>query len=144
MKKLKQKDMEDINRFHAHSPHARIIKQFLCWNFKEDDILIRSQIDASGNKSVDIVSNVCKVPKKFRVIHIDELGIPWVKQLCVRGGMGNKLYCLINYAINYSWEVDPEQIDAIILGYKYDPRSEYKNMRSSTPQYGVSRQKQES
>jgi hypothetical protein len=59
-----------------------------------------------------------------------------VKQLSVRGGLGNKMYCLMNYVNNYRWEVDPEQVDAILLGYRYDPRAEYRRMRDENSEYG--------
>ena len=136
MKNLKQKDIEDIKKFHSHSPQSRMIKEFLSWKFSVDDVLIRHTHNHNSDRSVDIVSEVCPVPKKFRVLHIDELGIPWVKQLSVRGGLGNKMYCLMNYVNNYKWEVDPEQVDALLLGYKYDPRTEYRRMRDDDPNYG--------
>jgi hypothetical protein len=136
MKYLKQKDIEDIKKFHEQSPQAKMIRDYHSWKFNVDDVLIRHSTDHDGNKVVDIVSESCRVPKKFRVVKVDELGIPWVKQLSVRGGLGNKLYCLMNYVNNYTWEVDPEQIDAVLLGYKYDPRAEYRRMRDENPQYG--------
>jgi hypothetical protein len=139
MKHLKTKDIEDIKKFLTQSPQAKVVREFLSWKFNVDDVLIRYSVDYEGNKTIDKVSEACPVSKKFRVLYIDELGIPWVKQLSVRGGLGNKLYCLMNYANNYTWEIDPEQIDAVLLGYKYDPRAEYKNMRNQNPQYGGTR-----
>lgn len=136
MENLKAKDVDDIKRFHSQSPLAKTIREYNSWKFGEGDILIRYSTDHKNNKMLDKVSEVCPVPKKFRVLHIDELGIPWVKQLSVRGGLGNKMYCLMNYINNYTWEVDPEQIDAVILGYKYDPRAEYRRMRDTNPEYG--------
>lgn len=135
MKHLKAKDLEDIKKFHDHSPQARMVRELTSWKFNVNDVLVRYSV-TDGNKTLDKVSEACPVPKKFRVLHVDELGIPWVKQLSVRGGLGNKLYCLMNYVNNYTWEVDPEQIDAVLLGYKYDPRAEYRRMRNENPQYG--------
>jgi len=136
MKNLKPKDIEDINKFHSQSPQSKMVKEYLSWKFSVGDILIRSSRDYDGEVTIDSVSGSCPVPKKFRVLHIDDLGIPWVKQLSVRGGLGNKMYCLMNYVNNYNWVVDPEQIDAIILGHKYDPRAEYRRMRDDNPKYG--------
>ena len=136
MKHLKQKDIEDIKKFHEHSPQAKQIRDFLSWKFNVNDVLVGYATDHDRNKTLDKVSADCPVPKKFRVMHVDELGIPWVKQLSVRGGLGNKMYCLMNYIHNYTWEIDPEQIEAILLGYKYDPRIEYRRMRDENPKYG--------
>jgi hypothetical protein len=84
-----------------------------------------------------MVSDVCQVPKKYRVVFIDALGVPWVKQLSVRGGLGNRMYCLATVDPGrYHYMVDPEQLEAILLGYKYDSRREYKQMRSQNPNYG--------
>lgn len=136
MKYLKPKDIEDINRFASTSPLAKMLKNLKTWNFSVGDVIVRYTVDSRGNKNLDLVSTRCPVPKKFRVLHIDDLGVPWVKQLSVSGGLGNKLYCLMNYIHNFQWEVDPEQIDSIILGHQYDPRAEYKRMRNSNPDYG--------
>lgn len=133
MTNLKAKDAEDIKKFAENSPLAHTIKQYKNWKFSVGDVLIRKSIRTND---IDRVSETCPVPRKFRVIHIDELGIPWVKQLSVRGGLGNKLYNLMTYVQNFIWEVDPEQIDALILGYKYDPRAEYRRMRDENPEYG--------
>lgn len=138
MRHLKPKDTEDIQKFLNTNPIARMLKKMQGWKFDVGDILIRYEIDSRGKKHVDCVSTACPVPKKFRVLHIDDLGVPWVKQLSVSGGMGNKLYCLLNYVHQYEWETDPEQVDALLLGYKYDPRAEYKRMRESNPNYGKS------
>ena len=136
MKNLKTKDVEDIEKFHSHSPQAKMMKEYLSWKFEVGDVLIRSSTNQAEAAVIDKVSESCPVPKKFRVLHVDELGIPWVKQLSVRGGLGNKMYCLMNYVNNYKWEIDPEQVDAILLGYRYDPRAEYRRMRDENSEYG--------
>jgi hypothetical protein len=136
MYRLKPDELQEIERFKTHHPQGKMLAEYLNWKFQIDDVLIRYHVDSNGAKSLDMVSDDCQVPKKFRVVKIDDLGIPWVKQLSVRGGLGNKLYCLMNYAGRFSWIVDPEQIDAMLLGYRYDPRIEYKRMRDGNPEYG--------
>lgn len=137
MNNLKPKDIEDIKKFHLQSPQSKIVKEYLSWKFNIGDVLVRTATTFNNNETIiDKVSESCPVPKKFRVLYIDELGIPWVKQLSVRGGLGNKMYCLMNYVNNYSWKIDPEQIDAVLLGYKYDPRAEYRRMRNENSEYG--------
>jgi hypothetical protein len=133
MNYLKPQDLIEIERFKSYHQLGIILTQYLKWDFNVGDVLVRSK---HGETELDIVSKVCPVPKKFRVIYIDELGVPWAKQLSVRGGMGTQLYCLLNYASYFNWKHDPEIFDAILLGYKYDPRAEYRRMRNEDPNYG--------
>lgn len=134
---LKPDEMIDVERFAKEHPLGRILTEMKNWKFQEGDILIRSVKDMEGHSSIDMVSTECQVPKKYRVMLIDDIGIPWVKQLSVRGGLGSKLYCLANIDANrYKYKVDPEQLDALLLGVKYDPRIEYKRMRQDNPDYG--------
>lgn len=134
---LKPKDLSDIKNFLENSPHAKAIREYNRWKFEVGDVIIRYTKSYDGTKSPDMVSQTCPVPKKYRVVYIDELNVPWVKQVLVRGGLGSKLFCLLNYNNpNSTWELDPEQVDASLLGYKYDPRVEYKRMRTENPGYG--------
>jgi hypothetical protein len=50
MKNLKPKDIEDIEKFHSHSPQAKMMKEYLNWKFEVGDVLIRSstnQVEAA-------------------------------------------------------------------------------------------------
>jgi hypothetical protein len=135
---LKPDEMKDVERFAKEHPFGRLLAEMKNWQFQVDDILIRTFKDLDGNSSVEMVSAECQVPKKYRVMLIDDVGIPWVKQLSVRGGLGVKLYCLANVDIErYKYKVDPEQLEATLLGVKYDPRIEYKRMRKDKPEYGA-------
>ncbi len=137
MLKIKPEDLRSIERFAKEHPTGRLLSEMKNWNFQVGDVLIRNLRDHDGNQSVDVVSDNCKVPKKYRVVYMDALGVPWVKQLSVRGGLGDKIYCLATVDHNkLSYQVDPEQLEASLLGYKYDPRIEYKRMRADNPNYG--------
>lgn len=138
---LSPSDIKDIEAFKAHNPVGRLLLEIRdVWKFAVGDVLIRYRINEDG-REIDMVSDVCPVPKKFRVMHIDDLGIPWVKQLSVRGGLGTKLASLVEAWSQgkYRYAVDPEQIDSILLGYKYDPRIEYRKLRNENPNYGKSK-----
>jgi len=138
--KLKSQELQDVEKFLDTSPVAKLLRECSNWDFSIGDVLVKFKLDHDGNKTIEHVSEICPIPKKFRIVHIVNVGntkIPWVKQVSVRGGLGNKLYCILNYSQpSVRWEVDPEQIDATLLGYKYDPRLEYKNMRTENPGYG--------
>lgn len=129
-------DVKNIERFSKEHPTGMLLNEMRNWKFQIGDVLIRHIINDT-TKNIDYVSETCQVPKKYRVVYIDELSIPWIKQLSVRGGMGEKIVCLANTDIRlYRYQVDPEQLDAALLGHNYDPRAEYKRMRNNNPNYG--------
>lgn len=133
---LKSEEQASIDFFLKNSHWAQMIRNYITWkDFKVGDILVRYKSDHSGKESVDLVSTECKVPKKFKVVFIDELGCPWVKNVNVRSGLGAKLYCLVD-AQRYKYTADPELLDCLIMGHRYDPRAQYRQWRSENPQYG--------
>lgn len=137
MLKLKPEELTEIEHFATQHPVGKVLSEMCHWHFQVDDVLVRQLRQEDGTMAIDMVSDTCQVPRKYRVIVTDALGVPWVKQLSVRGGLGSKLYCLAGMdASKFRYQVDPEQLEAILLGYKYDPRIEYKRMRESTPEYG--------
>ena len=135
-KALKPIDEQEIKRHLDHHPHASMLREFLSWkHFSVGDVLI--QIDRDHDNRVTQVSEVCKVPRKFKVLYIDELGVPWVKHVSVRGGLGRKIRPLTDMMpTRYTFEIDPEKFEAEMFGYRYDPRIEYKRMRDVNPDYG--------
>ena len=138
MVNLKPDEVIEISRFAKEHPTGRLLSEMREWKFEVGDVLIRHVRNTDdGSTSVDMVSDACQVPKKYRVVHIDALGIPWVKQLSVRGGLGSRMYCIATVDPGrYHYTVDPEQVEAALLGYRYDARIEYRRMRSENPNYG--------
>ena len=134
---LKENEKKDILRFLTVHPHAKLIRNYKNWlNFKEGDVLIRYRIDHEGNERIDNVSEVCPVPKKFKIVFVDEeIKSPWVKNVNVRGGLGTRLYCLTE-SQGFIYQVDPELVDCILMGARYDPRAQYRNWRRENPGYG--------
>jgi len=137
---LKDVDKEAVLHYMTTSHLYKLIQEFNSWNFEVGDVLVRYSYSTVGGrtKNIELVSSSCRVPKKYKIVYIDDAGIPWTKQVSVRGGYGKKIRPLTNISDGWSNTVaiDPEQIDAILLGYKYDPRSEYKKMRNGDPEYG--------
>jgi len=131
---LKSEEIKLVNSFIIHHPSAKMIRHYREWqHLKENDVLIRDRMDGT----LDKVSEQCDVPKKFKVIHIDELGFPWVKNINVRGGLGTKLYNL-SESLTFTYKIDTEQLDCLLLGGKYDPRAQYREWRKRNPTYGGS------
>ena len=136
MKYIDADDAKIIERFKTTHPVGMLLTAMKHWNFQVNDVLIRYSL-AEGKKNVDTVSDSCPVPKKYRVVHIDDIGMPWIKQLSVRGGMGERIICMAHVDPNlFHYTVDPEQLVAVILGHAYDPRAEYRRMRDNNPKYG--------
>jgi len=141
---LSPNDLKEVEGFKIHHPTGRLLIQLReIWKYTIGDILVRYIVD-SRSETLDLVSGSCPVPRKFRVMHIDDLGIPWLKQLSVRGGLGTKLSPITEMWCDgrYRYCVDQEQLDSILLGYKYDPRVEYRKMREENKTYGKSKTKQ--
>jgi len=132
---------KDIERFKANSIIGRTLSEIkYVWKYTVGDVLIRHKIE-TGSAEIDLISDACPVPKKFLIMHIDDLGIPWVKRLSVRGGLGTALANLTEIWGDgkYRFSVDPEQIDSILLGYAYDPLIEYRRFKNENPSYGKSK-----
>ena len=133
---LKANEIEAVEKFITNHPYARLIKNYKEWlDFKAGDVLIRYRFENNMVGKIDFVSERCRVPKKFKVIYIDEIGCPWVKNVNVRGGLGNKLYNLIESPA-YVYKTDPELMDCLIMDAKYDPRAQYRDWRRENPNYG--------
>lgn len=136
MKKLlKPSDEATIEQWHTHDSLALILRAVKEWSdFEIGEVLVKR--DLSNNNLVE-VSGQCRIPKKWKIVHIDDLGIPWIKVVSVRGGLGNKLEPMTKFQPNrFRFEIDPEKLDALLLGVRYDPRIEYKRMRDANPNYG--------
>jgi len=131
---------KEIRDFLDLASSAKLIREWHIWQlYKEGDVLIRQKrfgYGASVNWKFDVVSSYCPVPRKFKIVKIDELGIPWVKQISVRGGLGNKIHSLADSTQTYRYQQDPEMSMAILLGVDYEPRSQYKKWREDNPNYG--------
>lgn len=137
MLRLKPEELKDVEKFAKEHQIGKLLSEIKTWGFQVGDVLIRTTKTSDGKSEVDTMNDASGVPKKFKVVFIDDLGIPWIKQLSVRGGLGNKMHCLATMDVHrHSYKIDPEQLDAFLLGYKYDPRIEYKRMRTDNPNYG--------
>lgn len=94
-----------------------------------DDVLIMEVKDReTGEWTANLVSKSMPLPKKYKVVHIDEYGVAWVKLIKVAGGLGKSLKCVLNIDL-YSerWKQDKRQLESILIGHEYDPREEYKD-----------------
>jgi hypothetical protein len=137
---ITQANLAEIKEARDTHPNSILIREWHLWQeYEVGDVLIRQKRVGYGAKVkwiIDEVSAKCPVPRKFKIVHIDELMIPWVKQVSVRGGLGNKLIPLTDTTTSYRFELDPEMEVAVLLGVEYEPRAQYKNWRQNNPDYG--------
>ena len=127
---LSKKEREQIAIFYKASGKCyKFFREYR--NYNEGDVLIRH--NASGN---DPVSSLCPVPKKFKVVCVDEYDVPWIKYIGVKGGLGKTIFTPVDQYGIWKYEIDPEMLNAQILQVEYDPRAEYRAWRQANPKYG--------
>lgn len=126
-----------IKEFLLSHPNALLLREWHKWQeIRIGDVLIRQKRMGWGahvSWRHDLVSASCHIPKKFKVVHIDELDVPWLKQVSVRGGLGNRIISLADTVDSYRYEQDPEMAMAVLLGVEYAPRAQYKRWRDGNP-----------
>lgn len=136
-KMLKPSDIEAMKRWMDNDSTAQILKTLKDQvDLEVGEVLVKRDL---VNNDLVKVSGTCPIPRKYKVVAIDELGVPWLKQVSVRGGLGTKLYPITHFVpTRFKFEIDPEKVDSELLGTTYDPRIEYKRMRDANPDYGKS------
>ncbi len=116
---------------------GEILKQY-----KLGDIFILEEWDHYNPKNVVVQETTLGFPKKFQVVYISAVGIPYLRQLTAKGNPTgetlvppesaalNTLKNFYNPAlgnnINWRFTPDPEQMDAILLQTEFDPMAQQK------------------
>jgi hypothetical protein len=127
--KLSESDKRRIENSINSLLSYKVLRTFQETQVEVGDVLIMEELDWQSDKwQPKYVSEGMRVPKKYRVVHVDECGVAWVKLIKVTGGMGKSIKSTLN--INFAverWRVDPKMLDSILLQEEYDPRLEYRN-----------------
>lgn len=105
--------------------------------FVVGDIVIKMMHDYDYDKDKDFirpetVSHVNKAARKYKVVHVDQYGVPWLKVLKANGGMGTEMICAPNISPSY-FAPDPDYADHVILseeGAEFDPIEAAKKRRA--------------
>lgn len=132
--KVSEKEINKIKAAVEYLLPIMVINAHKDTNFDVGDVIIKEKLE-DGAWQPELMPNSDSVPKKYRVVHKDEYDVCWIKQISVRKGLGKALKCTLD--INYKterWKLDPEQLNSIILGDKYDPREQYRAFREQTKQ----------
>ena len=113
------------------------IKDF---HFEENDILVHMSCengwgtkDKDKNWEVEAFSKANVAPRKYRVVHTDEVGLPYVQKVSMKGELCGDVKCMASYDSDYhKFEHDPDFVDHQILadeGDVFDPQEVYKEKR---------------
>ena len=146
--KNKSFSKDELLILNAHSAHMQLLKNCMerVKTFAEGDYLIAMKVNLVTGKD-KAINDSYGVPLKYKVIHIDEHGIPWIKRI---NSLGQPKGSIINLIIaetkdyicsvddlgavftppiaHTKFLLDPEYIDSLILGPSaYDPVIRKKN-----------------
>jgi hypothetical protein len=93
--------------------------------FNLGDVLISFSQPSFMDTEPRLITNSYGVAKKYKVIHVDKYGVPYIKELNKKGEPSGNLIPVVHFARdrygqlitsqNYIYEIDPDYTDAIIL-----------------------------
>ncbi len=127
---LSKDDVEFINHQSRENQVHQYFDNIVPNDYKVGDYLIRKIMDTDdwsyhtkGKWRTVKVSPDSKANKKFKVVHIDQYGVPYCKHIKINGKLGG-IICMasMNFAES-RFEPDPEHMDHIILDSdeEFDP-----------------------
>ncbi len=130
---LSEEDLKSI-RLNLEGPHAHLLREMKKWVFNVGDVVVRYHKTKDGKRGpICTVSDTNKAPKKFKVVHIDELGIPHLKIITKDGNkLSQTIMCLANQDhASFTFELDPELAECILMDNVdgYDPMAAAKANR---------------
>lgn len=109
--------------------------------FKLGDYIICNQITSSLNLKSPLKNSYGAV-MKFKIVHVDELGLPYVKAVDAKGKASGPVEALLTTnshnlwlsagSDDFSFELDPDYADAILLQAEdsYDPMARHNELKS--------------
>lgn len=107
-------------------------------NFQENDILIKQTRGYCEHAEdyrwfTEEFSSSNSAPRKYKVVHVDDVGLPYIMKVSMKGELCGDMKCIAGYDLNYTkFEYDPDFIDHQILadeGEDFDPQEVYKEKR---------------
>lgn len=118
-----------------------ILKRFQDISFEEGDFLLR--YDASWDWDmpegeervwkVEQFSDINKSPRKYKVVYIDEAGLPYVQKVLFNGEMSGSATCLAGFDLDHvKFVPDPDFMDHHLLAEEedvFDPLTIYKEKK---------------
>jgi hypothetical protein len=110
------------------SPLMRILRRHQTQKYSIGDVLIRFKFDEDGKRSSCTVSKGNLMPRKYKVVHINDLGVSFVKYIPYSEDADPESGALVSMLHTdvqaHEFQVDPDFTDSIIFGTEYTPYSE--------------------
>jgi hypothetical protein len=140
---LSEQDKKRVEIAMKESEAHRFLKNRHKLNFDVGDILVRKMMGYNRSTgqtevSVEKVSYSSPVPRKYKCIHIDEYGIPYVKVISTNGKEGVSVMSCTSIDLDNQWfEQDPDQVAHVILSddeKSFDPLEAFKNNKAKREQ----------
>ena len=141
-----QEDQEHIEEYirYNHSRTYLGLKAAKLYNYAVGDVIIKNVVEEeyddykeewTGRFTMEpvTISHNNRSPKKYKVVAIDEFGVPWIRQInSSTGKEGDKLESLADFDTdNIRFTPDVAQADAVLIGDEgsYDPLEQAKLKR---------------
>ena len=133
------KEIQDARNRGAQQVYETLMYIKEVGNFEENDILIKKDgwhdWSDGGKKvwNIEKFSSSNDAPRKYKVVHIDEAGLPYVMKVSMKGELCGDMKCIAGYDLECTkFEYDPDFLDHQILAEedeKFDPQEVYKEKR---------------
>jgi hypothetical protein len=140
--KNKSFSKEELLILDMHCAHMKLLKDCMdrVKTFTEGDYLVAMKANVATGKD-KAINDSYGVPLKYKIVHIDEHGIPWIKRINSLGYPKGSIINLVvaemreyiahvddiggifsNPATQTKFVLDPDYVDSLILGPSaYDP-----------------------
>lgn len=117
------------------------LKRFLEIQFEEGDFLLRYDAEYDWEKDdgeektwvVEKFSEVNPVPRKYKVVYVDDVGLPYIQKVLFNGNLCGEAKCLAGYDLDHTkFLPDPDFLDHHLLKEEedaFDPLEVYKEAR---------------
>jgi len=119
---ISKEELKKVTNLHKFSSSYFWLKSREWSNFNINDILVKMTIRLWSDDidkrqyEPEVVSEKSKTPRKYKVVHIDEYGVPFLKCIKTNGKLGNELICVAELDPSYSFfKVDPDFVEHTIL-----------------------------
>jgi hypothetical protein len=117
------------------------LKRFKDISFEEGDFLLRydaqynwdSDLEDKKTWKIERFSDTNDSYRKYKVVHVDEVGLPYVQKVLFNGNMSGEAKCLAGYDLDWTkFLPDPDFLDHHLLMEEedvFDPLNAYKERK---------------
>lgn len=117
-----------------------VLKKIKDITFEEGDYLLRYNAEWDFDSDTDdkkwkleLFSDTNTSPRKYKVVYVDEVGLPYIQKVLFNGGMSGSAVCLAGFDLDWVKFVhDPDFVDHHLLADEsdqFDPLDVYREKR---------------